>query len=151
MADGAHDGPRQFRSAPAPRDAVRIHQAEGRGLRPGRDIITFNNYDILAWGKEEAPKEPEQPYKNDPRFGTRGVNMTADDKFNEHLKLLANWGNTLATALIAAGFFVPAAQAFFHLLPATVDFGDIVAWGTVCIVMGLGLHLLGHLILEWLR
>jgi hypothetical protein len=36
--------------------------------------------------------------------------MTADERHNEHLKLVANWANTVATAIITAGTFIAAAQ-----------------------------------------
>jgi hypothetical protein len=39
--------------------------------------------------------------------------MTPTERANEHLKLVANWLNTVATAIIAAGAFVPAAQFIF--------------------------------------
>ena len=44
--------------------------------------------------------------------------MTPAERANEHLKLVANWLNTVATAIIAAGAFVPAAQFVFGVLPA---------------------------------
>lgn len=73
--------------------------------------------------------------------------MTEDDKRNEHFKLIANWTNTLATTVIGAGTFVPAAQAFFHILPDKVDFGDLVALGSVCVAVGLGIHCIGQIVL----
>jgi hypothetical protein len=36
--------------------------------------------------------------------------MTPSERRNEHLKLVANWANTIATAIMTAGTFIPAAQ-----------------------------------------
>ena len=33
--------------------------------------------------------------------------LTPDERHNERLKLLANWANTLATAIVSVGVFVP--------------------------------------------
>jgi hypothetical protein len=73
--------------------------------------------------------------------------MTPQEIRNEHVKLFANWMNTAATAIIAAGTFVPAAQFIFRLLPATVDNGLVIGLGAVCVVVGIWLHFVGHLAL----
>jgi hypothetical protein len=77
--------------------------------------------------------------------------MTPDERRNEHLKLVANWSNTVATAIIAAGTFIPAAQFIFHLLPTNTETGLVFGTGLVCIVSGLAIHLFGHVFLGGLR
>jgi hypothetical protein len=47
--------------------------------------------------------------------------LTEDDRTNEHLKLLANWLNALATAVMAAGTFVPAANFLYDFLPKIAE------------------------------
>jgi hypothetical protein len=69
--------------------------------------------------------------------------VTNDERTNEHLKLVANWLNTLATGVIAAGVFVPAANEIFNILPSGTDFGLVVGIGAVCFVLGIALHLIG--------
>ncbi|WP_454651401.1 hypothetical protein [Bradyrhizobium liaoningense] len=70
--------------------------------------------------------------------------MTPEEIQNERLKLAANWFNTLATGVLTAGLFVPAAQFLFGVLPANTDFGLVYATGGVCIVAGVGLHFMGQ-------
>jgi hypothetical protein len=53
-----------------PLDAVRIHQAKGRGLLPPQAERLHFRFDKLRPIPEDS--EPEQPYKNDPRYGTWG-------------------------------------------------------------------------------
>jgi hypothetical protein len=77
--------------------------------------------------------------------------MTPDEIRNEHLKLVANWFNTLATGIITAGTFLPLAQFIFHIMPNNTEPGLVVATGLVCIVVGFALHLLGHLFVGVLR
>ena len=90
-----------------------------------------------------------------PEQGCSKVNgeagVTNDERTNEHLKLVANWLNTLATGVIAAGVFVPAANEIFNILPSGTDFGLVVGIGAVCFVLGIALHLIGHLFLGGLR
>jgi hypothetical protein len=43
--------------------------------------------------------------------------MTSEERRNESLKLVANWANTIATAIMTAGTFVPAAQFIYGILP----------------------------------
>lgn len=61
--------------------------------------------------------------------------MTPEEIQNERLKLTANWFNTLATAVLTAGLFVPAAQFLFGVLPANTDAGL-----GICILAGVDLH-----------
>lgn len=77
--------------------------------------------------------------------------MTDEERQNEHFKLVANWGNTLATAIVAAGAFVPAAQAIFGFLPQGTDLALVYGTGAICIGLGLIIHLIGHLILRGLQ
>lgn len=70
--------------------------------------------------------------------------MTPEDQQNERFKLAANWFNTLATAIMTAGLFVPAAQFIFGFLPAETDTTLVYATGGVCFLVGLGLHFLGQ-------
>jgi amino acid transporter len=77
--------------------------------------------------------------------------MTVDDIRNEHLKLIANWLNTLAAAIITAGTFVPAAQFIFDVLPQGTDNGLLVGIGAVCVVFGFAVHLAGHVFVGGLR
>ncbi len=77
--------------------------------------------------------------------------MTEDERRNEHLKLVANWGNTLATGVITAGVFVPIAQEIFNILPPGTDFGLVAGIGIVCFTVGLCIHLVAHLFLGGLR
>jgi hypothetical protein len=72
--------------------------------------------------------------------------MTDEDRENERKKLFANWCNTLATAILAAGCFVPVANYLFGALPSastTLIYGT----GFVCIGGGVVLHLIGQAVL----
>ncbi|WP_024517923.1 hypothetical protein [Bradyrhizobium sp. Tv2a-2] len=77
--------------------------------------------------------------------------MTEDEVRNEHLKLVANWLNTLATGVMTAGVFVPAAQEIFNILPAATDNGLVVGIGMVCFALAFGIHIVAHLFLGGLR
>ena len=77
--------------------------------------------------------------------------LTPDERRNERLRLLANWFNTLGTAIVTAGTFVPLAQFVYGVLPPSTPAGLIYSSGVVCIVTGLLIHLLGQWILGGLR
>jgi hypothetical protein len=77
--------------------------------------------------------------------------MTPQEIRNEHFKLIANWFNALATAVLTAGIFVPAAQFIFNLLPQGTDNGLVVGIGAVCLAVGFAIHFLGHVFLGGLR
>jgi amino acid transporter len=77
--------------------------------------------------------------------------MTPTERANEHLKLVANWLNTVATAIIAAGTFVPAAQFIFGVLPADTNPIAVYGMGLICIGSGVLIHLAGHQFLESLK
>jgi hypothetical protein len=77
--------------------------------------------------------------------------VTAEERRNEHLKLVANWLNTLATGVMTAGVFVPVAQEIFNILPVGTDNGLVVGIGTVCFALAFGIHIVAHLFLGGLR
>jgi hypothetical protein len=77
--------------------------------------------------------------------------MTPIDRANEHLKLVANWLNTVATAIIGAGAFVPAAQFIFGVLPADTNPVAVYGTGLLCIGSGVLIHLAGHQFLGGLK
>jgi len=70
---------------------------------------------------------------------------------NERTKLTATWFNTLATAVIAAGFFGPVAALVYQLVPVAIGTGTIVAVAFGCLALGGVLHLLGLVFLRRLR
>jgi hypothetical protein len=77
--------------------------------------------------------------------------LTDDDKDNEHVKLVANWLNTIATAILTAGAFVPAAQYIFGFLPETTDSGLVYGVAIVCVMGAVALHLIGQAALGLLK
>ena len=70
--------------------------------------------------------------------------MTPAEKRNEHRKLAANWANTIATAVMTAGTFIPIAQFIYGILPQGTNLGLIYGSAVVCIAAGLLIHLTGH-------
>ena len=70
---------------------------------------------------------------------------------NERTKLTAAWFNTLATAVIAAGFFGPVAALVYQLAPATIGTGYLIAVAFGCLALGGVLHLFGLVFLRRLR
>jgi len=77
--------------------------------------------------------------------------MTPDEIFNERLKLFGTWMNQVATALLAAGSFVPAFQAIFNILPQTADSGLVYGMAVICIVIAGAIHSVGRALLGTLR
>jgi hypothetical protein len=77
--------------------------------------------------------------------------VTPADRRNEHRKLLANWMNTIATGIITVGSFIPIAQYLYGILPVGVDERLVYGSTAVCILAGLGIHLLGHAFLGGLE
>jgi hypothetical protein len=71
--------------------------------------------------------------------------------FNERVKLMASWFNTLATALIAAGAFAPAVAAFYGLSIPAIGAGQMLATVVGCLAAGGGLHMAGFMLLGRLR
>ena len=52
---------------------------------------------------------------------------------NERTKLTASWFNALATALIAAGFFAPAAAVLYGVSVLAISFTYMLALALGCI------------------
>src|SRR6516162_883731 len=70
---------------------------------------------------------------------------------DERLELVANWLNDLATALFTVGALIPAGQLIFNIPPQSTDNGLVVGVGIICIIFGLGIHLVGHFVLGELQ
>jgi hypothetical protein len=73
------------------------------------------------------------------------------ERRNAHLKLVANWSNTIATSIVTAGTFVPAAQFIYGLLPKDADLVLVYGTGTLCIGTGVLIHLFGQWFLRGLQ
>ena len=71
--------------------------------------------------------------------------------FNERTKHTASWFNTLATALITAGAFAPAAALAYGLSVPAVTAGYVILLVLVCVGSGVALHWAGRLLLGRLR
>jgi len=147
------------------RPGVGLEEGEGTGARLGPSSLSRSAGVIFRAGtlalvtpsrrSLSANPTPKSRPTETARAGCSKVNgeagVTNDERTNEHLKLVANWLNTLATGVIAAGVFVPAANEIFNILPSGTDFGLVVGIGAVCFVLGIALHLIGHLFLGGLR
>ncbi len=70
---------------------------------------------------------------------------------NERTKLTASWFNALATALIAAGFFAPAAALLYGLTPLGIGLQYMIALALGCLGLGTGIHVIGRTVLRRLR
>jgi hypothetical protein len=73
---------------------------------------------------------------------------------NEHLKLLATWCNTLATAVLTVGLLSPIAEKFIKFDPKAPL--DPNAWNSadmflVCFMIAVILHLVGQIWIEFLK
>jgi hypothetical protein len=77
--------------------------------------------------------------------------VTPDERRNERLKLTANWANTIATAIMAAGTFVPAANFIYGILPQNTDLAVVYGSGVICIGAGILIHLWGQWIMGGLE
>jgi amino acid transporter len=77
--------------------------------------------------------------------------MTPEERENERLKLMANWFNTLATAIITAGTFIPVAQFIFAILPPGTNSNLVYGVGFICLGSGFFLHYVGQRLLEGLE
>ncbi|MBV8924406.1 MAG: hypothetical protein JOZ74_03455 [Bradyrhizobium sp.] len=77
--------------------------------------------------------------------------MTEGERRNERRKLVANWFNTVATAIMTVGSFVPLAQFVYGILPANVDLLLVYGSGLICVGCGTLLHLMGHMVLGGLE
>lgn len=76
--------------------------------------------------------------------------MTEGEKRNERIKLSAAWANTLATAIITAGAFVPMGQWIFGILPNASP-TVVITTAIVCIIVGSALHFTGRMSLRSLQ
>jgi hypothetical protein len=63
---------------------------------------------------------------------------------NERTKLTAGWLNTLATALLAAGVFAPAAALLYGLTQPAGSAAYMFVLVLGCFALGAGLHLLAR-------
>jgi hypothetical protein len=70
---------------------------------------------------------------------------------NERTKHVASWLNALATALVAAGAFAPAAALLYGLSIPLIAFGHVLMLVLGCFTLGFVLHLLGRALLGRLR
>ena len=70
---------------------------------------------------------------------------------NEQTKHTAAWLNSIATALLAAGFFAPSAALLYGLSQVPIGSGTIGVVACDCILAGVGLHLFGRVTLRRLR
>jgi hypothetical protein len=70
---------------------------------------------------------------------------------NERTKLTASWLNALATALMAAGVFAPAAALIYGISQFPMDRWTMVSLALACFAIGASLHLLGRAVLGRLR
>ncbi len=70
---------------------------------------------------------------------------------NERTKLTASWFNALATALIAAGFFAPAAALLYGLSTLAIGLEYMIALTLGCLGLGVGIHMIGRAVLGRLR
>jgi hypothetical protein len=69
----------------------------------------------------------------------------------ERKKHIASWLNALATALLAAGGFAPAAALLYGLSPPAIGVGYMSAVVLGCFTLGFSLHSVGRAILGRLR
>lgn len=70
---------------------------------------------------------------------------------NEHIKLLSNWCNSIATAFITVGILTPLALRFYGPdagSPGRWAGGDLLL---ICFLIALYIHAIGQLLLEALR
>jgi hypothetical protein len=70
---------------------------------------------------------------------------------NERTKLTASWLNTLATALVAAGAFAPAAAFLYGLSQPVSGAWAMIVIALACVAAGVGLHVAGRVFLGRLQ
>jgi hypothetical protein len=70
---------------------------------------------------------------------------------NERTKHVASWLNALATALVAAGVFAPAAALLYGLSQPVLSVTYVIGIVVVCFAGGVFLHWFGKLLLGRLR
>jgi hypothetical protein len=66
---------------------------------------------------------------------------------NERTKLTAAWLNALATALVTAGFFAPAAALLYGLTQPAIGAAYMLALVLGCLGLGAGIHMLARVML----
>lgn len=67
------------------------------------------------------------------------------------LKLTASLINTVAGSVITVGTLVPIGQLVYGILPITIDSALVYGSAIICIGIGVGIHLAGHLVLKGLQ
>jgi hypothetical protein len=70
---------------------------------------------------------------------------------NERTKLTATWFNTLATALVAAGVFAPAAAFIYGFSTLPIGSVYILTPPLICFSLGFAIHYLARALLGRLR
>jgi hypothetical protein len=70
---------------------------------------------------------------------------------NERLKLTASWLNTVATALMTAGVFAPAASQIYGFGANRADKTLVFVSSALCVAVSLTLHWIGRLLLGGLE
>jgi hypothetical protein len=70
---------------------------------------------------------------------------------NERTKLTATWLNTLATALVAAGVFAPAAAVLYGLSNLQIEREFLAAVALGCMALGVSIHLSARMLLGKMR
>jgi hypothetical protein len=70
---------------------------------------------------------------------------------NERTKLTATWLNSLATALVGAGVFAPAAALLYGLSSLPLQPGFIAAVLLACMGLGVFLHWIARTLLGGMR
>src|SRR5215831_12809442 len=112
------------------RSGVGLEEGKGTGARLGPSSLSRPAGVIFLAGSLAlvTPVASVALGESDPKVEANGdsrgqgcskvngeAGVTNDERTNEHLKLVANWLNTLATGVIAAGVFVPAANEIFNI------------------------------------
>jgi len=70
---------------------------------------------------------------------------------NERTRLTANWLNTLATALVAAGVFAPGIAVLYGLSSLQFNRGFVTTVLVGCLVFGVSIHVAAWRLLGRLR
>jgi hypothetical protein len=84
-------------------------------------------------------------------LGSRRIGKPMFLIHNERTKLMANWFNALAAALVTAGVFAPIVALFYRLSPVSADGSPLLLVTFGCIAGGVSLHWLGRALLGRLR
>jgi hypothetical protein len=73
------------------------------------------------------------------------------EKDNEHTKYFASLINSVATTVVATGAVVPSINYVYNILPATLEGWQINLMALSCVLSGLFIHLIGHIVLGGLK